>query len=133
MTNLQVQVSVLAVETSAAEGTEHNVQSDEDPPPLGSFHLPTGSTAGRVGAEYPDEMPAGSSRMQEAEIVFEDGRPKLANQKLVTDSRELPLRCTIETQNFRPPDEKELTSNRQATTKSPSAPAHAAQDPPARN
>lgn len=62
-----------------------------------------------VAAEYPDEMPAGSSRMQEADILFEDGKPKLANQKLIIDSKDLPFRCTMETQNFRPPDEKELT------------------------
>jgi hypothetical protein len=62
-----------------------------------------------VAAEYPDEMPRGSSRMQEADIVYEDGKPKLANQRLILDSRDLPFRCTLETQNFRPPDEKELT------------------------
>ncbi len=62
-----------------------------------------------VAAEYPDEMPPGSSRMQEADIVFEDGKVKLVNQKLIIDSRDLPFRCTMETQNFRPPDEKELT------------------------
>jgi len=62
-----------------------------------------------VAAEYPDEMAAGGSRMQEADLVVEDGQPKLANQKLVIDSRDLPFRCTMETQNFRPPDEKELT------------------------
>src|SRR5262245_23315832 len=62
-----------------------------------------------VAAEYPDEMPAGSSRMQEADIVFEEGKPKFASQKLIIDSRDLPFKCTMETQNFRPPDEKELT------------------------
>jgi hypothetical protein len=62
-----------------------------------------------VAAEYPDEMPAGSSRMQEADIVIEDAKPKLANQKLIVDSRDLPFKCTLETQNFRPPEEKELT------------------------
>ena len=62
-----------------------------------------------VAAEYPEEMAAGSSRMQEADILFEDGKPKLANQKLIIDSRDLPFKCTMETQNFRPPDEKELT------------------------
>ena len=40
---------------------------------------------------------------------IEDGTPKLANQKLIIDSRDLPFQCTLETQNFRPPDEKELT------------------------
>src|SRR6516162_312195 len=31
-----------------------------------------------VTAEYPDEMSPGSSRMQEADVVFEEGKPKLA-------------------------------------------------------
>jgi len=62
-----------------------------------------------VAAEYPTEMAAGSSRMLEADIVFEDGKPKLANQKLIIDSKDLPFKCTMETQNFRPPDERELT------------------------
>src|ERR1051325_10408556 len=62
-----------------------------------------------VSAEYPDEMAAGASRMQEADIVYEDGRPKLANQRVILNSGELPFRCTLETQNFRPPGEKELT------------------------
>jgi hypothetical protein len=62
-----------------------------------------------VAAEYPDEMPKGSSRMQEADIVSEDGKPKLANARVIIDSGELPFRCTMETQNFRPPDEKQLT------------------------
>lgn len=62
-----------------------------------------------VAAEYPDELPTRSSRMQEADIVYENGTPKLANQKLIINSGDLPFRCTLETQNFRPPDERELT------------------------
>jgi len=62
-----------------------------------------------VAAEYPEEMPRGSSRMQEADIIYEDGKSKLANQKLILDSRDLPFRCTLETQNFVPPDEQRLT------------------------
>ena len=62
-----------------------------------------------VAAEYPEEMAAGSSRMMEADIVIQDGKPKLMNQKLIIDSKDLPFRCTMETQNFRPPDERELT------------------------
>jgi Tol biopolymer transport system component len=62
-----------------------------------------------VAAEYPDEMQAGSSRMQEADITVLDGQPKLTNQKVIIESRDLPFRCTMETQNFRPPEEKELT------------------------
>jgi hypothetical protein len=63
----------------------------------------------QVAAEYPDAMPAGSSRMQEADIVYESGQPKLANQRTIIESKDLPFQCTTETQNFRPPDEQELT------------------------
>ncbi|MBI5386203.1 MAG: hypothetical protein HZA90_16145 [Verrucomicrobia bacterium] len=62
-----------------------------------------------VSEQYPDEMPKGSSRMWEADLVYEDGKPKLANQRLIIDSRDLPFTCTMETQNFRPPQERELT------------------------
>jgi hypothetical protein len=62
-----------------------------------------------VAAEYPDEMPAGSSRIHEADLVDDGGTPRLANRRLVLDSRDLPFRCTLECQNFRPTDEKELT------------------------
>ncbi len=62
-----------------------------------------------VSAQYPGEMPNGSSGMQEADIVYDGGKPKLANQRLIIESRELPFRCTMESQNFRPPDERELT------------------------
>ena len=34
---------------------------------------------------------------------------KLVNPRLIIDGRDLSFRCTMETQNFRPPDEKELT------------------------
>src|SRR6059058_2470213 len=62
-----------------------------------------------VAAEYPDEMASGSSRMQESDVVIEDGKPKLSNQQLIVNSADLPFKCTLETQNFRPPDEKGLT------------------------
>ena len=62
-----------------------------------------------VASQYPDEMPAGSSRIYEADILDEGGTPRLANQKLVLDSRDLPFKCTLECQNFRPTDERELT------------------------
>jgi len=41
--------------------------------------------------------------MHEADIAYEGSQPKLANQKLIIDSRDLPFKCTMETQNFRPP------------------------------
>jgi hypothetical protein len=62
-----------------------------------------------VSAQYPDKLPKGVSQMHEADLAYEGGTPKLTNQRLVLDSRDLPFRCTLETQNFRPPDEKELT------------------------
>lgn len=62
-----------------------------------------------VAAQYPEEMPRGTSRIYEADIVYEGAAPKLADRRLVVESRELPFRCTLEAQNFRPPDERELT------------------------
>lgn len=62
-----------------------------------------------VAPQYPDELPKGSSRILEADIVYNAGIPKLANQRVVLNSSELPFQCTMETQNFRPPDERELT------------------------
>ncbi len=43
-----------------------------------------------------------------ANIVYENGLPRLANKKKVLDKSDLPFKCEIETQNLRPPDEKEL-------------------------
>jgi Tol biopolymer transport system component len=62
-----------------------------------------------VAEQYPGEMPSGSSRIYEADIDVSGKAPRLANQRLVLDSRDLPFRCTLESQNFRPPDERELT------------------------
>jgi Tol biopolymer transport system component len=61
-----------------------------------------------VAAQYPNEMPAGSSRIYEGDITYQDGTPALTDQRLVLDSRDVPFRCTLETQNFRPSDEREL-------------------------
>ena len=62
-----------------------------------------------VSAQYPDTLPKGASQMREADVVYEDGKPKLANERLILDSRDLPFKCTLETQNFVPPDERQLT------------------------
>lgn len=43
-----------------------------------------------------------------ADIVYTGGKPELANKKKILDGRDLPFETGIETQNFRPPDEKEL-------------------------
>jgi hypothetical protein len=62
-----------------------------------------------VAAQYPGEMPRGSSRIYEADLVYEGGTSKKGERRLVLDSRDLPFRCMLEAQNFRPPDERELT------------------------
>ena len=42
------------------------------------------------------------------EIIYEEDKPKLANKTKILDKRDLPFETGLETQNFRPPDEKEL-------------------------
>ena len=39
-----------------------------------------------VAAQYPGQMPPGSSRMQEADIIYDGGQAKLANEKLIIDN-----------------------------------------------
>lgn len=43
-----------------------------------------------------------------ANIVYDNGVPKLVQKKKLLDARDLPFECHLETQNFRPPLEKEL-------------------------
>ena len=60
-------------------------------------------------AQFPGgDMPPGSSQIHEADIVYESAAPKLANQRQVLDSRDLPFKATLEPQNYRPPQEREL-------------------------
>jgi hypothetical protein len=56
----------------------------------------------------PGEGNTAFSKMFEADVVFTNGTPVLANGRMIIDGAELPMRCTMETQNFRPPEEKEL-------------------------
>jgi hypothetical protein len=51
----------------------------------------------QVAEQYPDEMPVDTSRILEADIVYENGVPRPANQRLVLDSRSLSFKCTLET------------------------------------
>lgn len=60
-------------------------------------------------AQYPDRVSEGTSQIWMADVVYENGVPKLANKKLALDSRNLLFKCSLECQNFRPPDENELT------------------------
>jgi hypothetical protein len=60
-------------------------------------------------AQFPGgDMPPGSSQMHEADIVYKDGVPALVNRRKILDSRDLPFSATLEPQNYRPPDEREL-------------------------
>lgn len=59
-------------------------------------------------SQFPGVMPPGSSRMHEADIVYEDGIPRIANQRQIIDSSQLPFEATLEPQNYRPPAEREL-------------------------
>lgn len=59
-------------------------------------------------AQFPDEMPSGSSQMHEADIVYEGGVPRLVDQRQILDSEDLAFSVTLETQDFRAPDEREL-------------------------
>jgi hypothetical protein len=63
----------------------------------------------QVAAQYPDEMEKGASRMLEADVVYEGGVPRLARQRVLLESKELPFKATMETQNFVPPEERRLT------------------------
>ena len=50
----------------------------------------------RRATSIPTRCPPGGSRIYEADIVNKDGKPTLANRRLVLDSRDLPFRCTLE-------------------------------------
>lgn len=43
-----------------------------------------------------------------ANVVYEEGTPKLTNKRKILDRKDLPFKCGLETQNLRPPDETEL-------------------------
>jgi len=42
------------------------------------------------------------------DIFYKSGEARLVQKKKILDARDLPFDCDLETQNFRPPDEKEL-------------------------
>lgn len=56
-------------------------------------------------------LPENSARHFLADIVYDDGKPKLANQRVVFDSRQLPFAlggASLETQNLLPPNDRGL-------------------------
>jgi Tol biopolymer transport system component len=60
-----------------------------------------------VSNQYPDSLKRGQYLFLMADIVYDNGVAKLANQKTVFDNTGTPYR-DIEVQNFVPPDEKKL-------------------------
>ncbi len=62
-----------------------------------------------VSEQHLDELPKGVSRIHKADIEYENGVSKLVNLRLLIDRCDLPFKCTIETQNFVPPHDRELS------------------------
>jgi hypothetical protein len=91
--------------TSNARPMPLNVKAAEGPVPSRKrMHIAWSYRA----AQFPGEMEPGSSQIHEGDIVYENGAPKLVNQRKILDSRDLPFKATLEPQNFRPPQEREL-------------------------
>ncbi len=65
------------------------------------------------------DQPPPRSEIFEADIACENGTPRLANRRLVVDNSALPFPCTIESQSFRPPEEKQPTFSAYAPSGSP--------------
>lgn len=59
----------------------------------------------------PGEGNLAFSKMYAADIVYTDGKPVFANRRMVIDGAELPFRCTMETQNFLPGNERIMVFN----------------------
>lgn len=59
----------------------------------------------------PGEGDLALSKIYVAEIAYTDGKPALANRRLLLDGSEVGFRCTMETQNFNPARPQELTFN----------------------
>ena len=76
----------------------------EPPTPLGE-HCKEGPAVSRKNMTIAWAL---RDKFYMADITYEDGVPKLADKKVIMDKNNLPFKCGIETQNFRPPHEKEL-------------------------
>ena len=76
------------------------------PVPLGE-RLDEGPAVSRTRMHVAWTTP-GQREMYEADLVVKDGTPSLANKRLVLSYEGRPANERLETQDFRPPDEKEL-------------------------
>jgi hypothetical protein len=59
-------------------------------------------------SDYPDRVVLGRSEVWTGEIALEGGAPRLVNRRQVLDRSALHYLAFFETQDFRPPDEREL-------------------------
>ena len=62
-----------------------------------------------VHNQYPDKLKPNQCLIYMADIVYDNGVPRLANKKLLIDNLQTSYLRSIETQNFVPPLEKEMT------------------------
>lgn len=58
--------------------------------------------------DYPDSLAEGVSQIWTGRISYEGDSPYLVDERLVVDTRDLPFEAGLETQDFRPPDEREI-------------------------
>ncbi|MDA0195778.1 MAG: hypothetical protein O2951_12160 [Bacteroidetes bacterium] len=58
---------------------------------------------------YPDKIPEKVWEMWMGEINYDDDTLKLVSKRKILDNQEFSFFCELETQNFIPPDEKQLT------------------------
>ena len=59
-------------------------------------------------SDYPERIVLGRSEIWTGEICLSEGRPRLIGKKKVLDRSDLYYLAFLETQDFRPPDEREL-------------------------
>jgi hypothetical protein len=59
-------------------------------------------------SDYPDRVVLGRSEIWTGEIVFESGVPRLMNRTKLLDRSDFHYLAFLETQDFRPPEEREL-------------------------
>jgi hypothetical protein len=59
-------------------------------------------------SDYPDSVVFGRSELWTGELAYEQGVPRLVNRRLLLDRSAFYYLAFLETQDFRPPDEREL-------------------------
>ena len=57
---------------------------------------------------YPDRIDEGHAQIWMGSIKYDNDVPRLVNHRKILDTHDLPFKCELETQNFRPLDETKL-------------------------